>query len=235
MSAPKLVAVAAAAVMLVGWSVRSFVVDDDSTGASTVAASTAAGVGTDLPTKGEVVAVATERGIPVGYPQSDRGAATAAVNWVASFPALMKLNPLSLQNALVEVMSAQGAVTFIDNAVADYVALLDALGPGAQDRMWIESPLQSTVFSASATAASVGVWSVVVSGGVDDAAVTAGWRTHRIELVWERDDWKIAEVVVVEGPTPVGVEAALPSPSADFTDIASWEPAVFVDTTKGED
>ena len=236
MSAPKLVAVTVAAVMLVGWSVRAFVVDDDPTGASSVAAAPAAGVGTNDPaTQVPVVAAATERGIPVGYPQSRRGAATAAVNWVASFPALMQLNPLSLQNALVDVMSAQGAVTFVDDAIADYVALLDGLGPGARERMWIESPLQSTVFTATDTAASVGVWSLVVTGGVDDAAVTALWRTHRIELVWERDDWKIDEVVIVEGPTPVGAEGALPSPSLEFTDVGSWEPAVFADTTKGVD
>jgi hypothetical protein len=53
--------------------------------------------------------------------------------------------------------------------------------------------------------------------------------------VWERGDWKIDEVVVTEGPTPVGSEVALPSSPDEFTQINTWEPAVFADTTQSED
>ena len=237
MSAPKLAVAAVATLLLVAWSVRSFVVDDNSTRATSDVV-VAAGDGQIEDAQAvdvRPVAVATVRGIPVGYPQSRSGASTAAVNWVASFPQLMKLNPLSLQNALIELMSERGAVTFIDDAVQDYMALLDVLGPAIRERVWIESPLQATVHSSTDTTATVGVWSVVVTGSETDAAVVSLWRTHRIDLVWERGDWKIDEVALTEGPTPVGADGALPSSPSEFVEINTWEPAVFADTTQSED
>jgi len=125
MSAPKLAATVVAALLLIGWSVQSFVVDD---GPANVTSDVvvAAGDGSieAAPVDVRPVAVATVRGIPVGYPQTRSGASTSAVNWVASFPQLMQLNPLSLQNALIELMSERGAVLFIDDAVADYLSLI---------------------------------------------------------------------------------------------------------------
>lgn len=236
MSAPKLAAAAVAALLLVVWSVRSFVVDDNSTSVTSDVVVAAGNGATEAPQADDrPVAVAAVRGIPVGYPQTRSGASTSAVNWVASFPQLMKLNPLSLQNALVELMSERGAVRFIDDAVQDYMALIEELGPALRERVWIESPLQATVHSSTDTSATVGVWSMVVTGGEENAAVVSLFRTHRIDLVWERGDWKIDEVVVTEGPTPTGSDGALPSSSSEFIEINTWDPAVFADTTRSED
>lgn len=100
--------------------------------------------------------------------------------------------------------------------------------------MWIESPAQSTVVSATDTAVSVGVWSVLVTGDPDAGPINAIWRTHWIDLVWERDDWKIDGVRVMEGPTPTPSEAALPSPPSEFEELDDWTPAVFAGTTQGD-
>lgn len=147
----------------------------------------------------------------------------------------MRLNPLTLQNTLVDLLATEGAGDEIDEVLADYFELYDELGTEFRDRVWIESPLQTTVFDSSATTATVGVWSVLVTAADHDAAVLSLWRTHRIELVWERDDWKIDSVAVTEGPTPVTSELALPSDPAEFVEIDSWTPAVFADTTNDED
>lgn len=236
MSAPKLAAAAVAALLLIGWSVRSFVVDDNSTAVtSDVVVAAGDGSAENAPVEVRPVAVATVRGIPVGYPQTTSGAATSAVNWVASFPQLMSLNPLSLQNALIDLMSERGAATFVDDAVEDYIALIEELGPAIRERVWIESPLQATVHSGTDTSATVGVWSVVVTGGGENAAVVALFRTHRIDLVWERGDWKIDEVTVNEGPTPTMADGVLPSSPGEFSEIDTWEPAVFADTTRSDD
>lgn len=236
MSGPKLAAAAMVALLLIGWSVQSFVVDDNSTGVTSDVVVAAGDGSTETPPADiRPVAQTDVRGVPVGYPQTRSGASTSAVNWVASFPRLMQLNPLSLQNALIELMSERGAVLFIDDAVEDYRVLLDELGPAMRNRVWIESPLQATVQASTDTTATVGVWSVIVTGGADDAAVVSLFRTHRIDLVWERGDWKIDEVVVVEGPTPVMADGVLPSSSSEFVEINTWEPAVFADTTRSED
>jgi hypothetical protein len=236
-SRPKLAGAAVVVVLLLVWTVRSFVVD---AGAHKPATAPAVSVsdGTETTVAGLVVtpvAAGEVSGIPVGYPQTRAGAATAAVNWVASFPRLMRLNPLSLQNTLTDLMSQDGARSGVDEVIADYFELYEELGPAFRERVWIESPLQSLLVEQSETAARVAVWSVVVTGaGPDDETVVSIWRTHRIDLVWERDDWKIDGVEVSEGPTPLTTDLALPASPAEFTEVDSWTPAVFADTTNAE-
>lgn len=238
MSRSKVVAVVVVAASLVVWSVHSFVVDDASatTPTAPVVAAEAPAVTRQAVTP---VAVGDVHGVPVGYPNTRAGAATAAVNWVASLPRLMALNPLSLQTALGELLSVEVAADGIEEVLSDYFELFDELGPEFFDRVWIESPLQTSVTatasaSVAVSAVSVAVWSVLMTGGDSDTAVVALWRTHRIEVVWEHDDWKIHEVVVTEGPTPVTSVFALPSDPSEFVDVASWVPAVFADTTTAE-
>ena len=225
-------------VLLLVWTVRSLVVD---AGERTPAPSGAvsASNGTE-PIVAEVartpVAAGEVSGIPVGYPQTRAGVTTAAVNWVASFPRLMRLNPLSLQNTLTDLMSEDGSRSGVDEVIADYFELYEELGPEFRERVWIESPLQTLLVEQSDSAARVAVWSVVVTGaGPDDETVVSIWRTHRIDLVWERDDWKVDGVEVSEGPTPVAIDLALPASPAEFIEVDSWTPAVFADTTNEED
>ena len=130
--------------------------------------------------------------------------------------------------------------------MADYFELFDELGPEFRERVWIESPLQTSILETAETAETaettettettvqVAVWSVVVTGEPDGGRVVSIWRTHRIEMVWERDDWKVAGVRVTEGPTPATAELALPADPAEFVEVDSWIPAVFADTTTGE-
>jgi hypothetical protein len=236
-SRAKLAGAAVVVVLLLVWTVRSFVVDaGERTPATEPAVSASDGTETtDVGLVATPVAAGEVSGIPVGYPRTRAGAATAAVNWVASFPRLMRLNPLSLQNTLTDLMSKDGALSGVDEVIADYFELYEELGPEFRERVWIESPLQTLLVEQSDTAARVAVWSVVVTGaGPDDETVVSIWRTHRIGVVWERDDWKIDGVDVAEGPTPVTTDLALPASPAAFVEVDSWTPAVFADTTNGQ-
>lgn len=235
MSRSKLVGAVLVVGLLLVWSVRSFVVDAGSHAPPTAAAVAASG---EADTTGDqiVVAAGEVSGVPVGYPHTSTGAVTAAVNWVASFPRLMRLNPLSLQNTLIDLMSQAGAATGVDEAVEDYFELYDALGPEFRERVWIESPLQTSLGARTDTTSQVSVWSVVVTGGgPDDETVVSIWRTHRIDLVWERGDWKIDAVEILEGPTPITNDLALPAAAAEFEQVDSWIPAVFAGTTTNEE
>lgn len=231
--------VAAVCVVLVGvWLVRSFVTSGDgadtsaSRTATTMVASPADVTVTERPAA-EVLASGDVAGVPVGYPRTQQGAATAAVNWVASFPTIVRLGPIRLDDAMRTLLSQRLAETGSAEVGADYLALMDELGSDFARRVWIESPLQVDVASASNTAATVVVWALLVTGDRDGGVVEALWRTHRISLVWERGDWRIDNVEISEGPTPVPSELALPSPATEFVTVDGWEPAVFVDTTAG--
>lgn len=237
MSRAKLVGAGVVVVALVVWSIQSFVVDADSTTPTTPpsAAAVPAGTGADVRVPAPV-AVGEVSGVPVGYPRTGAGAVTAAVNWVASFPRLMRLNPLSLQNTLIDLMSEAGASTGVDEAVEDYFVLFEELGPEFRDRVWLESPLQTSVVAHTDDSATVAVWSVLVTGGgPTNETVVSIWRTHHIEVVWEHDDWKIETVQVSEGPTPTSADMALPASPDEFVEVDSWTPAVFADTTTNTD
>ena len=240
MSRRKLAAAALVVVLVAVWAVRLFVLDAGSS-QRPVADPPTSTVSFDSPPTDDqpqrierVVAAGELSGIPVGYPRTGQGATTAAVNWVASFPRLMRMGPLRLSNTLGELMTESAGPAGVAEAVADYWLLFDELGPGFRDRVWIESPLQTDVTSTSDSTVEVRVWAVVTTGDPESGPIESIWRTHLITLIWERDDWRVDNVTVVEGPTPVPAAALLPSPPSDFDDMDSWTPAVFADTTRGE-
>lgn len=177
----------------------------------------------------DVVAAGSVAGVPVGYPASAAGAATAAVNWIASLPTLLDMGPLRLTDTLNRLWSTRAAGE-IEGTMADYFALADRADGDLSSWLWIEAPLRTNLTVTSTASATVEVWAVLVFGDRVAGPIEMMWRTHRLDLVWERDDWRIALASVVEGPTPVGVTAALPSPASGFAAVEGWQPAVFVDT-----
>jgi hypothetical protein len=229
--------------MLGVWGVRSFTASDDTATQRSATTPTVAtepsgtGAATSEPhVQRSVVASGEVRGVPVGYPASGVGAATAAVNWVASFPTLVRMGPIRLTDTLDTLLSQRRAASGTEEVIADYFTLIDELGSDFGNRIWIESPLQVDVTAVTDRAATVAVWSMLTTGDRADDRVEAIWRTHRIGLIWERDDWRIDDVSIVEGPTPVANDVALPSPASEFLAVDGWEPAVFAATTAwGED
>ena len=155
------------------------------------------------------------------------------MNWVASFPTLMRMGPLRLSETLLTLMSERGASSGVDEVLSDYFALADEIGGDFSERVWVESPLQTDATLESPSTARVRVWAALITGDAEAGPVEVLWRTHHITLVWERDDWRIDTVDVVEGPTPVAAQAALPSPPSEFRTVDAWIPAVFADTTPG--
>ena len=242
MSRIKLAGIGLLIVMVGVWAVRSFVVggsgDSTSPAASSPASTPRADARSDEPEEASdpvaVVAAGDVAGIPVGYPPSDRGAATAAVNWVTSFPTIVRMGPLRLADTMTELLSAERSAAGSEEVVTDYFELFDTFGAGFAERIWVESPLQVDVGEASSTTANVRVWAVLVTGDSTSGPVEAVWRTHHVSLVWERSDWRIDDVVIVEGPTPVPASGALPSEAAAFDQVDTWAPAVFADTTSLE-
>jgi hypothetical protein len=235
----KMVGVALLVAMVAVWAIRSFVLDGSE--ATPVQSATLSTLPIEEPSQDvgnpaasfPVVAAGELAGVPVGYPQSARGAATAAVNWVASFPTVVRMGPLRLADTMTQLLSEERSASGSEEVVADYFELFDALGPEFASRVWIESPLQQTTTEATSSTAEVSVWAMLVTGDQINGPVEVLWRTHHVSLVWERSDWRIDDVTIVEGPTPVPTGTALPSAPSDFDGVNGWQPAVFADTTSG--
>jgi hypothetical protein len=235
MSRPQQAGVALLLVMLTVWAIRSLAIgDDESATPSPATANVAADSAVVEKRDAVVVATADVEGVPVGYPPSEAGATTAAVNWVASFSTLVRMGPLRLSDSLQRLMTESGAAAGVDEAVADYLTFLDEFGGDFDERIWIEAPMRTATTEFTADAAEVSVWAALITGDSETGPVEVLWRTHRISLRWESNDWRVEAVAVQEGPTPIPVEAALPSPPSDFESVDSWTPAVFADTTVGE-
>jgi len=236
MSRTQQAGVALLLVMLTVWAIRSLAIGDDESAAPSVATTIAPAdsIVADEQADPVVVASADVEGVPVGYPPSEAGATTAAVNWVASFSTLVRMGPLRLSDSLQRLMTESGAAAGVDGAVADYLTFLDGFGGDFGERIWIEAPLRTATTEFTTDVAEVSVWAALITGDPASGPVEVLWRTHRISLRWERDDWRVEAVAVQEGPTPIPVEAALPSPPSDFESVDSWTPAVFADTTIGE-
>ena len=241
MSRIKVVGIALLVAMFGVWVARSFVLDDgDSTAPTQPPSASTPGEPARSADSAEsdsapvpVVAAGELASVPVGYPQSGRGAATAAVNWVASFPTVVRMGPLRLDDTISQLLSEERAASGTEEVVTDYFELFDELGPGFAERVWMESPLQVITTGSTEATAEVSVWAMLVTGDLVDGPVEVLWRTHHISLVWERDDWRIDDVTISEGPTPVPTDMALPSAPSEFVEVDGWEPAVFADTTTG--
>ena len=153
MSGQKLVGVALVVAMLAVWAVRSFVFDDAArefrprryrsrrrtTRSTTTPHRTASAV--ETATSPGRRAASDLAGVPVGYPRSTPGAATSAVNWVASFPTIVRMGPIRLDDTLGRLLSERRAASGTEEVIADYFTLIDELGPDFASRIWIESPL----------------------------------------------------------------------------------------------
>jgi hypothetical protein len=165
-------------------------------------------------------------GVPVGYPHTVAGAEAAAVGWVSSLGALMRMGPIAQADTLHVLMTVDAATETIDEFAAERDRFIASFGADPLLGVWIDAPLQVDVVQADDGLAVVRVWSLLMLG-TEQQEAQALWRTHTVTLRWERDDWRVDDVTRVEGPTPTVAPARLPSPPKDLSAVAGWTPAAL--------
>jgi hypothetical protein len=228
MSRAWLVVIGLLMTLLMVWMLRTLVVAPEPTGPPAPPAVAPNAI--DEAVSGDAVAAGFVAGVPAGYPPTEQGAATAAVNWVAALPTLLEMGPVRLTDTLARFWSTR-AVGEIEATVTDYFALADRAEGDLSNWVWVEAPIRTRVAPISENAVEAQVWAVLIVGDRVDGPVEAMWRTHSLELVWEAGDWRIDRASVLEGPTPDLISTALPSPVGDFAIVDTWQPAVFVNST----
>lgn len=170
-----------------------------------------------------------EWGVPVGYRNGEPGARAAAVGWVAALGPLMRMGPVATGDTLRALMSDQAATDTIATFRDERSRFARQFGADPANAIWVESPLQVDVVEIGDASATVRVWSQLLVGVPTDS-VQVLWRTQTISLVWEGDDWRVADVSRVEGPTPLTVPGALPASGGELAAVAGWTPAVWAGT-----
>lgn len=147
-------------------------------------------------------------GVAMGYAHSPAGAEAAAVGFLRLDSALVGMSD-EAASAAKRVIASSGVAEAL---VADVVAKLGALRKGYPGGVTLYriGVLASRVTPASADRVRVELWHVgVISPPA--AMPYEEWSTQRYELVWERDDWRVAGEASTPGPRPLPLPRAEPS------------------------
>ena len=147
-------------------------------------------------------------GVPMGYVQSPAGAEAAAVGFLRLDEKLVGMND-EAATAVKRVIAASSSANAL---AADLVAKLAALRkgyPGGTTTYRI-GVLATRVTPATADRVRVELWHV---GVISPPGVIPyeDWNTQRYELVWERDDWRVAGEASTPGPRPLSLPRPDPS------------------------
>jgi hypothetical protein len=150
--------------------------------------------------------------------------AVVAAQWVASTGELLGMGPIRRSELLSGHVASGSRRSVLGGLEEDYQRLADRLPIPAAELRLLEVPLTVSATEAGEIV-EVRVWSVVVFGAEQLGAPHVGWRTCRLQLVWEEGGWKLASFMSTDGPTPITGDA-LPAEWAEFVAVASWPPVV---------
>ena len=152
-------------------------------------------------------------GVPMGYRPDVDGADAAAWEFVRASASMVTM-PRPEAIAAQRVMAAAGAE---DDLVATRLAQLENIwkSVGSEDVSYWYTPIASRAEISGSGEALVDVWYV----GVIRSPLVTGlqwWRTATYRLVWEDDDWRVAQESDVAGPIPTLAGGQTPTPAAEM-------------------
>lgn len=169
-----------------------------------------------------------ERGVPAGFARTREGAVAAAASFVTTGQALLDMDPLAAGEAVRQMAAAATADARAEELVSRLAALRRTLTPGTGPIVYRQSALAWRIEGFTPDRARVAIWSVGVLSRDGVAPPQAGWAVSRVDLVWERGDWRLWAETVTPGPTPIPDDSAPPATSAQlaaaldgFTDFGS--------------
>jgi hypothetical protein len=162
----------------------------------------------------EPASVRTEQGVPAGFARSERGTVAAADAFVRTGQALLDMDPLAAEKAVRQMASAGTAEEQVTRVLDQLAEARLALANGSGPITFRQGAMAWRLDSYNPDRARVAIWHVGVLAREGTAPPQAGWATSTFELVWERDDWKIAQESVVPGPAPILDDSAAPATAA---------------------
>ena len=168
-------------------------------------------------------------GVAHGWSHDAVGAEHAAVAAVGATGPIAKAGFITRADLIRSIASTAFAprlAAISSTQLAGMTAELGAVDVSAADIVWEELPLRSRIISADAERAIVDVWSVLVIGVAGMGAPRQLWRTVTVDLLWERDDWRIDGWATVPGPTPALAPIAAVSGVAAVAVVLSWDDAL---------
>ena len=209
---------------IAGLAVRGFISARPSTRSNTSTATTATPAASHA-TPGPNTVV---DGIPSGFARTDDGARTAAISYVLTGQRLLEMEPTRVADAVRSMAAAGSADAQVIEAEQQLDSLRTTLASGTGATHYLQAALASRVDAFTTERARVSVWSVGVLSRTGIARPQAGWSISRLELVWERGDWKIWSETITAGPAPA-LNASATAATAEqldqaLTGFTPWSP-----------
>ena len=160
-----------------------------------------------------------------GFTHDRGGARDAAVAYTATLSQrLLYLEPTEVEEAVRDVAAAASVDTLIADTRAALAQAREPLAAGTGATWWAVRPLAVKVEAFSPQRARVSVWLVRVLSRQGVVVPQSSWATETVELVWERDDWRLWSDTTAPGPTPVLDGSDLPASAAQLdSDLSGFE------------
>jgi hypothetical protein len=150
-------------------------------------------------------------GIPDHFAHRRDGAVAAAASDLRQGQLLFDLVE-SARGPALEAMAASASAPAFVAEQAQALADLDAIAARGQGALtWDVTVVATRLDAYTAARAQVSLWRVGVLSIGGLTAPLAEWATVRVELVWERGDWRIWSETQMPGPTPMLHPAERPS------------------------
>jgi hypothetical protein len=165
-------------------------------------------------------ATAIVAGVPMGYRHDAGGAKAAAATFAQAYGTLVALDEagaVAAKRAMASTAAAPGLVA----AMQAKLATLRRVWPVGAISYRV-APLAVRVRMEGPDAATADVWYVGVVAG-RGIPTYEEWVTQSFELVWERDDWRIAAERDSRGPRPAPGRQSPATPAELDSRLAGFE------------
>lgn len=182
-----------------------------------------------VPVPAAAGATRVEAGVPVGYPQTEAGAISAATNHLVAFTQPRMFQPLVRLQVLTVLAGPRRApelLRSVDPGMQRAAATLQvdpATGTSSMGQLVSRlTPVGYRVVSYGPERARIAVWATSLSGvagASSSVPVVTSWATDTVDLEWD-GDWKWTGFVESAGPTPVGTVDP-PSAWSEIADAAT--------------
>ncbi|GAB3122570.1 hypothetical protein GCM10027160_41640 [Streptomyces calidiresistens] len=164
---------------------------------------------------GESPVDVTVNNIPVGHPQTEQGAQSAAANYAVALGGEGMFDAEArrvIVDTIYEPSVAEERLPAIEEAYSNPDFLqrigLSADGTPPEGTTFVARviPVGTRLTDFDETTATVEVWYTSLFGLAGEGStrpVTEGWYTNSYELVWSNDDWRVVDFDQRDGPVPV--------------------------------
>lgn len=166
-------------------------------------------------TKTGVGPYSTKGLVPSKFRHSTKGAIAAASTYIGFTPRFYLLKDAAFSTAINQVSSASFSEA-LEQGMNKNRVLAQSTFDADPNAFYREIPLGYVVVEESDDEVTIGVWSQVMLVAKPEFNGNTESKIHTMQLVWERDDWKIANWTTAAGPTPRWQSSVDPLPVEDF-------------------